>query len=476
MGSVLVRAWIAVQVELHGQYSIDRLCAFQRHSRSMTNTWLSVLCMVTPIPCLMLNTVMDFVPLEQPNKGRAANYLFWGRFFISLTLLTFGVLMQFVHLIPRLGMTRRHVLEISIVTSTGCLCFNYWIAGLIAFPVPFMLLVGTPTWFIINAIMFYYYFASRLRQDAVLLKAFIKTMAILVSQISLTIAYPAYILGLVSVSQQYYGLYVAVLPVIKIASKNAISALVGDNDDVKPEIVIFNVEIFNALYVSLAMQNSSNVSTTLMLFLIDFAQAWASMVDVKRELHHLQLLMAKIPNDHVLHGRPFLEVAHQLAEDDAAITDVQLRELGSELQSLDGSGVNNLGHFTMGREHTTSNRNTKPSFYANPFAHIFATTHKVKPAPTNVTIIQCFKPQPNKSSLTGATSSKLTIDLIPVTANTPEVRRLHRVFTKRERLELLRRSTRLLFIVEFVILVEYTEVVVPVIYSKCRVEFSHTIL
>lgn len=322
----IVNTWMAFRVELHGQYSLERLRSFHAFASTPRSLWLPVLGALTPIPCLLLNTVMDFAHLKDPSEGRAANYIFWVRNCIAVAMITFGVLMQFVQLIPRLGMTRSRVLLFAVVASLVTLGFDYNMAGAIAFPMPFMLLVGTPIWFLSNTVMFLYFYGRRLREDNTLLKEFISTMAIVVCMVSLTIVYPVYILGLVSIPSQYYSVYVVLLPVIKIAAKNVISAFVGSNHDMKPEVVIFNVEIFNALYVSLAMQNSSSVLTTLILFVIDFVQAWASMVDVHREHRHLTKLMSKIPAGHPLRGENFLKVARRLLED-ATMSDGMLCEV-----------------------------------------------------------------------------------------------------------------------------------------------------
>jgi hypothetical protein len=475
LSQAIIRAWLAVQVELHGQYSINRLRSFYTFAAVPRRWWLTVLFVITPIPCLLLNTVMDFVHLEDPSKGRAANHLFWMRFFVILTLLTYGVLMQFIHLIPRLGVTRQHIALFSVVAASACTGFNYTMAGVIAFPVPFMLLVGTPTWFICSATMFLYFYGRRLRGDKALMQAFARTMAILLCQIGLTLIYPVYILGLVSIPSQYYTAYVVLLPVIKITAKNVISAFVGDNHDMKPEVVIFNVEIFNALYVSLAMQNSTNVSTTLILFAVDFAQAWASMADVYREHRHLKRLMSKIPVDHPLHGQNFLEVARRLVEEDVGLTDERIHAaLSVRSDSRSKSWASSIGIWKKQNVITLENESRRDKL-ASPGTVLIghARTEKSKSwtrKPTTAVRVMPTSQEPSVSHPFGAQhpsiSIKSVVPLATISNSGLDSQQLLRVFSPRERVEFLQRSTRLLFIVEFVILVEYTEVVVPVLYSE----------
>lgn len=52
------------------------------------------------------------------------------------------------------------------------------------------------------------------------------------------------------------------LPFIIIVVKNIISYFMADMHVVKPEFVIFNIEIFNAFFVAMCMQHSTSVTTS----------------------------------------------------------------------------------------------------------------------------------------------------------------------------------------------------------------------
>eukprot|EP00644_Phytophthora_capsici_P011732 jgi/Phyca11/123339/e_gw1.50.436.1 len=70
-----IRKWEAVQVELHGHYSVERFAAMNEYSRS-TSLWRSVMVLISsPLPCLILVALLDAIPLEAPAKAVLTNAL-----------------------------------------------------------------------------------------------------------------------------------------------------------------------------------------------------------------------------------------------------------------------------------------------------------------------------------------------------------------------------------------------------------------
>ncbi|GMF21525.1 unnamed protein product [Phytophthora lilii] len=79
-------------------------------------------------------------------------------------------------------------------------------------------------------------------------------MKVFMWQVALTFIYPLEIFGFSSLSGISQTLFVLMLPTIKTVGEGWISYTLADQNDIKPEVVIFNVEVFNALYVSCAVQ------------------------------------------------------------------------------------------------------------------------------------------------------------------------------------------------------------------------------
>lgn len=77
-----------------------------------------------------------------------------------------------------------------------------------------------------------------------------------------------------SVEQAWFSL---VLLIIKLAIKNGISYYIRSNTDMQPEIVVFNVDVFNALLVSFSMQNSTSKLTVIVIMTADFIRMASSL-------------------------------------------------------------------------------------------------------------------------------------------------------------------------------------------------------
>eukprot|EP00644_Phytophthora_capsici_P010068 jgi/Phyca11/120375/e_gw1.41.415.1 len=196
----------------------------------------------------------------------------------------------------------------------------------IGFPLPFTLVVGIPVWFLGLVISFGIFFGAKLRDERPLRKELLNYIVVIACQVVLTFIYPAYLYGFRSVSSTAQTFYVLLLPIIKIATKNWISFFLGTKDDLKPQVVILNIEVFNALYVASSMQNATSISTTMALTLVDFVLAWISINDVNHFLSDITALLDKIPSNHPLKTANFMDVALKMLDEDEELrADISLR-------------------------------------------------------------------------------------------------------------------------------------------------------
>ncbi|KAG6946740.1 hypothetical protein JG688_00015873 [Phytophthora aleatoria] len=211
--------------------------------------------------------------------------------------MTRAILEQLHLTVPGLDFTFLRTVCISALPSAGAVAFMLAMTSLIGFPLPFTLVVGIPVWFVGLMLLNY--------------------IVVIACQVVLTFIYPAYLYGFRSVSSTTQTFYVLLLPIVKIATKNRISFFLGTKDDLKPQVVILNIEVFNALYVASSMQNATSISTTMALTFVDFLLAWISIKDVNYFLTDITVLLEKIPSDHPLKTANFMEVALKMLEEDA---------------------------------------------------------------------------------------------------------------------------------------------------------------
>lgn len=88
-------------------------------------------------------------------------------------------------------------------------------------------------------------------------------------QVILEFIYPPYYYIFSTLPDRAQTVFAILLPVIKLTMRNVFARTVVHLSDEMPEVILFNVELFNALFVSYCMQNSPSIWTTLELMLID---------------------------------------------------------------------------------------------------------------------------------------------------------------------------------------------------------------
>ncbi|GMF25806.1 unnamed protein product [Phytophthora lilii] len=164
---------------------------------------------------------------------------------------------------------------------------------------------------------------------------------------------------------------------------------------------------------------------------LDAVLGWVSILDIEHLMTPLQFLMRKIPVGHPLESATFVEIALQIIEEDPqAKSHLVLRRYGSLSASpRTQRGPNMVSMKNISRSMGTSRKRVvlpvDPSHVALPTAE----------SPPPLQLLPLHKP-------------------------------LRSIFSNKERQWFLEGSARVLFTTEFVVLVEYFEVIVPFIYSK----------
>ncbi|KAE9114908.1 hypothetical protein PF010_g9536 [Phytophthora fragariae] len=317
-----------------------------------------------------------------------------------------------------------------IISSGGAVAFMATMSSIIGFPLPFALVVGIPVWFVVLVVCFVLFFGRILRRDLVLFKDLLRSIVVLICQVLLTFVYPAYLYGFVSVEPSNQKFYVMLLPVIKIIAKNWISYCLGNKYDLMPQIMIFNVDVFNSLYVSSSMQNSQSITTMMEMVALDALLGYVSISDISYLVRDILRLRRKIPKEHPLKTASFLEIALRIIEEDPHARDrlALRRDSSTAVLVRRWSGPTMPAPSRPGSTLSTSRQVLPVDLPAS----TIATAPERKPV--------SLQPEPVEGSL-------------------------NNVFSLKERQRFVERSARVLFTTEFVILVEYTEVIVPFIYS-----------
>ena len=254
-----VGCWQASQVELQGVYSTQRLQDFALYHRTASWRRVALACAFTPVPCILCVALIDLVELEPPSAGARNSPKLWLRVFTSAFIMTLSTLEHFRRHIAGIQLALRAMVWLALVVTLVTVALTIVLALLIGFPMPFGLVLGTFPWFATLMTGLAVAQWHQLRTNRRLLWNGLRYMAVCSCQIAITLVYPLYNYVFARLTSSQQTAFVFLLPVLKITAKNWIARALHDSDDGKPEAVVFNIEIFHALYVAFCMGSATKL-------------------------------------------------------------------------------------------------------------------------------------------------------------------------------------------------------------------------
>ncbi|GMF21540.1 unnamed protein product [Phytophthora lilii] len=370
-------------------------------------------------------SVLKKIPLlKPPEAGVKKNWVFFIRATIVTCLINATMLVQLGQGAPRVKLSNVQVGVIALLAAAVSMSFIYAICSVTFFPLPFGVLASAPPDVLVMAIGFIRVFGPRVRADPSLLT---------------------------EIKQQ----------ISVINGQNWISRALADCDDLKPQSVIFIVEVVNALYVSNALQSASSWILTALVMGIDLAQFWLSMLDVLATLNDVKVLMAKIPGGHPLTQENFLQLAIRILAVDEGSTGHKRKQHQEDSVNILTNNETPIERFAS-YEYSSSTDLKSLDEGRSP-----TLTSSSLPNKTGGTRLLSDKRRvvPVHTLKQKTSSVKDTKPIPKITIATSDAADIKSLFSVEERARFIKKSTLVLFITEYVVLVEYVEVVLPIVYG-----------
>ncbi|KAJ8576501.1 hypothetical protein ON010_g2709 [Phytophthora cinnamomi] len=427
---------ISVAVMTMRCYALDRALAkfceahflvyLAKYARN-TN-WVRTLfvLLATPLPCLLVTLTIDVMPLSSPYSGIATNKLFFVREYYaylamtSLALTSFVQVCRYSHI--RLGGSSGTHFVVAALT-VGII---YGLTNAIGFPLPFTAIHYLNG----NGAVGYFNFDSDGNS-----------------------------VGKDDLADTKRGMvYTVLLPVIKLFMRNLFVRAVGRVGDETPELVVFNADVFGSLFISYCMQSSPFFWTTLEIMVADVVLMGLTLRDIERARAGLRALERQVDDNRVwksCHGAAIqinLSSCLPTSLDRASI----LLEMETSLEATKASGVSVVGRTQNDSPNLTSLEGEEDA------------------GPAVVTTKEAWSPQKrwNSTSLAAHFLLKLKermnririhpkIDIQQVLQVVPTGKR-----SPLSSIELYTRKVRrLLLMAEFLLLINYVEVIIPLVFS-----------
>ncbi|TMW58166.1 hypothetical protein Poli38472_011754 [Pythium oligandrum] len=283
--------WGRFQVELHGQFSIQRVERMHEYVLHTSRLRLLLLGMLTPVPALIVITLIDCFPLVSPDEGSNRNYAFWIRMTIVTTIIVGSNINHYRCCLPSLPMTNTELVLVAFGSSTlVSVSVVFGLSHAVGFPVPFaqhvQSIVGAP----VAMLSVRYFWRSTVRGNPALGRSLVRLASANSGKFAMLWLYPLYLFAFTSMTSIQQSMFIFVLPIVKLTFKNYFRRVLRELDDCKPAFIVFNTDLFNALYLASCLQSSHSWLNTLLVLAVDVVQMALSMYDVRsvvREIHSI---------------------------------------------------------------------------------------------------------------------------------------------------------------------------------------------
>ncbi|EGZ18233.1 hypothetical protein PHYSODRAFT_504126 [Phytophthora sojae] len=175
--------------------------------------------------------------------------------------------------------------------------FQFVAALTIGFPVPFSYLTLNLVWLSLILSGLWAYMGPGCRRNQVI-RLQLKRHGIFANAVtSLAVVYPLFYYAFLSAGE-YTGAQLVLssfaLPLIKMTEKQLLYHVTQHAPDLQPAFVAFDVEVFNALFVSSCMRNATSLAVTISLMAADFLGSCIALYGLRNLMLRIDELSTKM--------------------------------------------------------------------------------------------------------------------------------------------------------------------------------------
>ncbi|EGZ14232.1 hypothetical protein PHYSODRAFT_390980, partial [Phytophthora sojae] len=167
--------------------------------------------------------------------------------------------------------------------------FYFAVALAVGFPVPFSYLTLDMVWISLIVGGLWIYIGPTCRASATVRQCLKKHAIFIYAASSLAVVYPLFYYAFLC-AREYASVQLLLtfaLPIIKMMEKLLLYRTTAHASDLQPVFIAFNVDVFNALFVSSCMRNSTSMSVTTTLMMADFVGACAALYGLQNTIVHI---------------------------------------------------------------------------------------------------------------------------------------------------------------------------------------------
>ncbi|POM70801.1 Hypothetical protein PHPALM_12709 [Phytophthora palmivora] len=441
------------QVSHRGKYSIERLLALEEYSRKASLLRVLAVCAGTPLTIIVVVFSQGTLPLADPKDGWQANWGFWIRTSLLSGVTSVAVAVQLKYLVQGIDISSLQMILLSLSMALGYTGVSILVASLWVFPIPYMILSMMLPFLLLFVGATRVLFGSSTFQEILKKrKGLLRFVTAVSIQVLMAVCYPAYQLLFNTIAGSAYELPTfLLLPVIKMVLKNFVSLCLAELADLIPENIIFTVHFFNAIYLATSMQSAASTIAIATIMFVDLLETGVALYGIYRSSKRImeQLYQTIGPTSA---GNNMLTAACSLCQCHDKFTreehsQVKVRSSFCHPLSREGRDILN----TLECDHNS------PSLSLSSNTQSMPTIQNVLVVPSSPRYwsTSVLPYGPTKLNFIDATRNKRSHEKNAIAA-VPSV----------QHITSLRKSLASLFTIECMVLAEYVEFIIPLLYGN----------
>ncbi|KAE9329436.1 hypothetical protein PF008_g15946 [Phytophthora fragariae] len=311
---VMVGGWIYRLLDrLPGQCTVSKLDAFETFCRETPPKTVAAILLLTPLPCLAFNLLIECIPLSDPGTGLAGSGFYQLRMF--LTRLISALMPSLIKLdcVPESPVNSPLTLLLFAVSQAAIFLATNALISLAAdvFPVPLSLFTAIVPMAIAGRLMFY----RRLPKDPQFHAQSNKVNLWVTIEMLPLFVYPAFTVGFISLTSTQQFWVSLLIPLLKTVIRRVLWWITKDDYDLINVMTGCVGQLYHVLFIALALQNSKSLSTMGVIVALGISRMLLNCRYILNDCKKIQNAKAKLEDIEPLMEEDDFHLALKLARE-----------------------------------------------------------------------------------------------------------------------------------------------------------------
>ncbi|OWZ06419.1 LOW QUALITY PROTEIN: hypothetical protein PHMEG_00021328 [Phytophthora megakarya] len=293
----VIDLYLALHLEHYGgKYSIERMLALEEYTRNTSLERVLLVSIGVPLFVVGLVLVQESVPLQDPADGWAANYGFWIRAALVGVGIGNAASIQIGFWLDVPPFSFKQILGYCTLMATGYVAAGMMTAMYWVFPIPFfMFTLCVVTSSVILVYIRLVVGAQGFREILSRRQQLRRLNRVGMVQSLMFIVYPAYQILFTKANQTPYEIPVLmILPMVRLVLKLVFASVAADKEDMIPVQVVFTVDFFDAFYFASFIQSVSSL-TLAGVMAIDLIQTAGELYEMNQRTRRILFRLHRLP-------------------------------------------------------------------------------------------------------------------------------------------------------------------------------------